>query len=74
MLKHVCCLQADVDGIDLEARHVSLAYGVHRERKVLAYEKRTFATRRVEDHAGKRRGETSTGTTMRFATARWIPR
>ena len=38
MLKHVRFLQADVDGIDLEARQVSLAHGVHRERRVLTYD------------------------------------
>jgi NADH dehydrogenase len=38
MLKHVRFLQADVDGIDLEARQVSLAYGVRRERRVLTYD------------------------------------
>ena len=38
MLKHVRFLQADVDGIDLEAREVSLAYGVDRKRSVLTYD------------------------------------
>ena len=38
MLKHVRFLQADVEGIDLEARQVSLTYGVHGERKVLTYD------------------------------------
>ena len=38
MLKRVRFLQADVDGIDLEAREVSLAYGVHGERRVLTYD------------------------------------
>jgi NADH dehydrogenase len=38
MLKHVRFLQADVDGIDLEARQISLAYGVHGERRVLTYD------------------------------------
>jgi len=38
MLKHVRFLQADVDGIDLDARQVSLAYGVHGERRALTYD------------------------------------
>jgi NADH:ubiquinone reductase (H+-translocating) len=38
MLKHVRFLQADVDGIDLEAREVSLAHGVDRKRSVLTYD------------------------------------
>jgi NADH dehydrogenase len=38
MLKRVRFLQADVGSIDLEARQVSLAYGLHRERRVLTYD------------------------------------
>jgi len=38
MLKHARFLQADVDEIDLEARRVTVAYGIHRERKALAYD------------------------------------
>jgi len=38
MLKRVRFLQADVESIDLEARQVSLAYGLHRERRVLTYD------------------------------------
>ena len=38
MLKHVRFLQADVDGIDLEARQVTLAYGVQGERRVVTYD------------------------------------
>src|SRR4029450_6659042 len=38
MLKRVRFLQADVDGIDLEARKVTLAHGVDRKRKVLTYD------------------------------------
>jgi NADH:ubiquinone reductase (H+-translocating) len=37
MLKHVRFLQADVDGIDLEAREISLAHGVDRKRTLLTY-------------------------------------
>jgi NADH dehydrogenase len=37
MLKRVRFLQADVDGIDLEKREVSLAHGVARKRTVLTY-------------------------------------
>jgi NADH dehydrogenase len=37
MLKRVRFLQADVDAIDLDAREVSLAFGIHRERRVLNY-------------------------------------
>src|SRR4030095_7290623 len=60
MLKHVRFLQADVDGIDLEGRQVSLAHGVHRERRVLAYdhlvialgsESNFFKLRGVEERA-----------------------
>jgi NADH:quinone reductase (non-electrogenic) len=38
MLKRVRFLQADVDGIDLEAREVSLAHGVNRKRTMLTYD------------------------------------
>lgn len=38
MLRGVRFLQADVGSIDLESRHVSLAYGLHRERRVLPYD------------------------------------
>jgi NADH dehydrogenase len=38
MLKHVRFLQADVDDIDLEARQVTLAYGLRGERKALTYD------------------------------------
>jgi NADH:quinone reductase (non-electrogenic) len=38
MLKRVRFLQADVDGIDLEAREVSLAHGVDRKRTMLTYD------------------------------------
>jgi NADH:ubiquinone reductase (H+-translocating) len=38
MLKHVRFLQADVDGIDLKAREVTLAHGVERKQSVLKYE------------------------------------
>src|SRR6266511_4424004 len=38
MLKHVRFLQADVDGIDLDAREVSLAHGVERQKSVLTYD------------------------------------
>lgn len=38
MLKHVRFLQADVDGINLKAREVSLAHGVDRKRSVLMYD------------------------------------
>jgi len=60
MLKHVRFLQADVDRIDLEGRQVSLAHGVHRERRVLTYdhlvialgsESNFFKLRGVEERA-----------------------
>ena len=38
ILKHVRFLQAEVDCINLEARQVSLAYGVGRHRSVLTYD------------------------------------
>jgi len=38
LLKHVHFLEADVEGIDLEARKVSLAYGVQRSQKSLSYD------------------------------------
>lgn len=38
MLKHVRFLQANVDGIDLQAREVSLAHGFDRKRSVLTYD------------------------------------
>lgn len=38
MLKRVRFLQADVGSIDLETRQVSLAYGLHREQRVLTYD------------------------------------
>src|SRR4051794_37578754 len=38
MLRRVRFLQADVDAIDLEAREVRLAYGVHGERRMLSYD------------------------------------
>jgi NADH dehydrogenase len=38
MLKRVGFLQAEVDGINLEARQISLTYGLHCERRVLTYD------------------------------------
>jgi NADH:ubiquinone reductase (H+-translocating) len=38
MLKRVRFLQAEVDHIDVEARHLTLACGIHRERRVLTYD------------------------------------
>src|SRR6266404_9294082 len=38
MLKHVNFLEAEVDAIDLVERRVTLAYGVHDQKKHLAYD------------------------------------
>src|ERR1700675_981370 len=38
MLRRVRFFQADVESIDLEGRQVSLAYGLHRERRLLKYD------------------------------------
>jgi NADH dehydrogenase len=38
MLKRVRFLQSDVNAIDLETREVTLAYGVHGERRVVTYD------------------------------------
>jgi NADH dehydrogenase len=38
MLKRVRFLEVDVDTINLERREVSLAYGAHRERRILTYD------------------------------------
>lgn len=38
VLKHVVCLEAEVESIDLEKRRVTLVYGVNRQQKELFYD------------------------------------
>jgi hypothetical protein len=47
MLKRVRFLQAEVHHIEVEARHLSLACGIHRERRVLTYDPHGCACHRI---------------------------